>query len=184
MHFIGNRAVILGGGERAIQLYYNATYTAVSAILPIVVIFLGLLVADRFHRNNKNAATRYGALLICGIMCGASVTEMHYLGNQGTTNYRLQPRPEFIVGAAAIAVGACVLAFGLFFHWSGHWMNNIWRRIIVACFLAMAVCGMHWTAAAGTDYELRGYHRGSGNARNVNFIIAVCLVSEAPVTET
>ncbi|KAK7181543.1 hypothetical protein DPSP01_008938 [Paraphaeosphaeria sporulosa] len=175
MHFVGNRAIILGGGESEIQLYYNATYTTVSAILPIVVIFLGLLAADRFHKNNRNATTRYVSLLICGIMCGAAVTEMHYLGNQGTTNYRLKPLPEYIVGAAAIAIGACLIAFGLFFHWSGHWMNNIWRRIIVACFLAVAVCGMHWTAAAGTHYELRGYHQGSGSARNTNVIIAVCL---------
>lgn len=76
----GNRAIIIGRGESEIQLYYNATYTTVSAILPIVVIFLGLLAADRFYKYNKNAATRYVALLICGVCCGASVTEMHYLG--------------------------------------------------------------------------------------------------------
>ncbi|KAJ4294391.1 hypothetical protein N0V90_008081 [Kalmusia sp. IMI 367209] len=175
MHFVGNRAIVLGRGESEIQLYYNATYTTVSAILPIVVIFLGLLVADRFYKGNRNPITRYIALLVCGVMCGASVTEMHYLGNQGTTNYRLKPVPGYIVGAAAIAIGACLIAFSLFFHWSGHWMNNIWRRAIVACFLAVAVCGMHWTAAAGTAYELRGYHTGSGQARNINVIIAVCL---------
>jgi NO-binding membrane sensor protein with MHYT domain len=177
MHFVGNRAIILGKGESEIQLYYNATYTTVSAILPIVVIFLGLLAADRFYKGNKNATTRYIALLICGVCCGASVTEMHYLGNQGTTNYRIKSVPEYVVGAAAIAIGACLIAFSLFFHWSGHWMNVIWRRIIVACFLAVAVCGMHWTAAAGTSYEIRGYHPGSGSARNINVIIAVCLVS-------
>lgn len=177
MHFVGNCAIILGEGEREIQLYYNTTYTTVSAILPIVVSFLGLLAVDRFHKNNKSAKQRYASLLICGIMCGAAVAEMHYLGNQGTTNYRLEPLPGYIVGAATIAIGSCLIAFGLFFHWSGHWMNDIWRRIIVACFLALAVCGMHWTAAAGTYYELRGYHEGSGNARNTNNIIAVCMVS-------
>ncbi|KAF2441684.1 hypothetical protein P171DRAFT_488131 [Karstenula rhodostoma CBS 690.94] len=46
MYFIGNRAIVLGGDESEIQLYHNATYTAVSTILPIVVIFLGLLAAD------------------------------------------------------------------------------------------------------------------------------------------
>lgn len=176
MHFIGNRAIIIGQGESEIQLYYNATYTTVSAILPIVVIFLGLLAADRFYKNNKNATTRYIALLVCGVCCGASVTEMHYLGNQGTTNYRIKSITEYVVGAAVIAIVACLIAFGLFFHWSGHWMNVIWRRVIVACFLAVAVCGMHWTAAAGTSYEIRGYHPGSSSARNINVIIAICLV--------
>lgn len=177
MHFVGNRAIVLGEGEDDIQLYYSPVFTAVSAILPIVVIFLGLLVADRFYKGNRSSKTRYVALLVCGVCAGAAVTEMHYLGNQGTTNYRLEPSWPFIIGAASIAIGACLIAFGLFFHWSGHWMNNIWRRLLVACFLAVAVSGMHWTAAAGTVYELRGYHGGSGQARNVNLIIAVCLVS-------
>jgi hypothetical protein len=59
-------------------------------------------------------------------------------------------------------------------------VNFIWRRVIVACFLALAVSGMHWTAAAGTWYELRGYHEGPGQERNVNLIIALCLVSLSP----
>jgi NO-binding membrane sensor protein with MHYT domain len=177
MHFVGNRAIVLGDGESDIQLYYSAAFTAVSAILPIVVIFMGLLVADRFHKSNKGPMTRFVALLVCGVCAGAAVTEMHYLGNQGTTNFRLKPSTPYIVGAASIAVGACLIAFALFFHWSGHWMNNIWRRFLVACFLAVAVSGMHWTAAAGTSYEITGYHTGSGQAGNVNLIIAVCLVS-------
>jgi NO-binding membrane sensor protein with MHYT domain len=176
MHFVGNRAIVLGDGESDIQLYYSSAFTAVSAILPIVVIFMGLLVADRFHKNNRGPITRYVALLVCGICAGAAVTEMHYLGNQGTTNFRLKPSTPYIIGAASIAVGACLIAFALFFHWSGHWMNNIWRRFLVACFLAVAVSGMHWTAAAGTSYEITGYHTGSGQAGNVNLIIAVCLV--------
>ncbi|KAF1960282.1 hypothetical protein CC80DRAFT_582781 [Byssothecium circinans] len=175
MHFVGNRAIVLGDGEKEIQLYYDATFTSVSAVLPIIVIFLGLLVADRFYKNNRRSATRHVALLVCGVCAGAAVTEMHYLGNNGTTNYRLKPSLQFIIGAASIAVIDCIVAFGLFFHWSGHWVNNIWRRLLVACFLAVAVSGMHWTAAAGTAYELTGYHAGSGHGRNVNLIIAVSL---------
>ncbi|KAH7094571.1 hypothetical protein FB567DRAFT_585938 [Paraphoma chrysanthemicola] len=175
MHFVGNRAIILGDGEDAIQLYYSSTYTAVSAILPVVVIFLGLLVADRFYKGSRRPLTRYSALVVCGVCAGAAVTEMHYLGNNGTTNYYLKLSVPHVVGAACIAVGACLISFGLFFHWSGHWVNFIWRRIIVACFLALAVSGMHWTAAAGTWYEIRGYHEGHGQERNINLIIALCL---------
>jgi NO-binding membrane sensor protein with MHYT domain len=180
MHFVGNRAIILGDGEVEIQLYYSSTYTAVSAVLPVVVIFLGLLIADKFY-NRKRALVRYSALVVCGVCAGAAVTEMHYLGNNGTTNYRLILSGPHVFGAAGIAVGACLISFGLFFHWSGHWVNFIWRRIVVACFLALAVSGMHWTAAAGTWYELRGYHEGSGaQERNINLIIALCLVRVLP----
>lgn len=200
MHFVGNRAIVLGDGEDAIQLYYSeltvvftfiwvteanivaslgATYTAVSAILPVVVIFIGLLIADRFYRGGKGAVVRFASLLVCGLCAGAAVTEMHYLGNNGTTNYHLHLNWAFVIGAALIAVGACVLSFGLFFHWSKLWMNNIWRRTLVACFLALAVSGMHWTAAAGTWYEIRGYHVGPGQQRNTNLIISLCLVSSS-----
>lgn len=103
----------------------------------------------------------------------------HYLGNNGTTNYRLKLSWPHVIGAATIAVVACLVSFGLFFHWAGHWMNNIWRRVVVACFLALAVSGLHWTAAAGTWYEIRGYHDGPGQQRNTNLIIALCLVSHA-----
>ena len=176
MHFIGNRAIVLGDGEAEIQLYYNATFVTASAILPIVVIYIGLLVADYFNKANKANIIRYSALIVCGILSGAAVTGMHYLGNNGTVNYHLKPKMEYLVGATAIAIAACTVAFTLFFHWSSLWMNNMWRRALVSCFLAIAVSGMHWTAAAGTTYELKGYHAGSGSARNVNMVIAICLV--------
>lgn len=180
MHFVGNRAIILGNGEDEIQLYYSPTYTAVSAILPIIVIFLGLVIVDRLYKGNKSSLKRYTGLVFCGVCCGAAVTEMHYLGNQGTTDYRLEPRWGHVIGAAIIAIGACCVSFGLFFHWSSHWINHLWRRLLISCVLAIAVCGMHWTAAAGTTYELKGYHQGPGYARNVNLIIALCLVGHPP----
>ncbi|KAF2266582.1 hypothetical protein CC78DRAFT_577891 [Lojkania enalia] len=173
MHFVGNRAIVLGDGEEGIQLYYNTTFTAVSAILPTVIIYLGLLVADKFHKGTKSSMIRYVALLVCGVCSGAAITGMHYLGNEGTIGYHLILEYRYVVGAAAIAVGAATMSYTLFFHWSKHWMNNIWRRIVVAAFLAVAVSGMHWTAAAGTVYKLRDY-RGRGR-RDVNLIIAVCL---------
>ena len=179
---MGNRAILLGDGEDEIQLYYSPSYTAVSAILPVIVIFLGLIIADKFYKNSKRALTRYSSLIVCGVCAGAAVTEMHYLGNNGTTDYKLILSLPHVFGAASIAVGACLISFGLFFHWSGHWVNFIWRRVVVACFLALAVSGMHWTAAAGTWYELQGYHEGPGQQRNVTLIIALCLVSLFPMS--
>ncbi|KAI4906675.1 hypothetical protein J4E90_010363 [Alternaria incomplexa] len=177
MHFVGNRAIVLGDGEEEIQLYYSSTYTAVSAVLPVVVMFLGLSAADKFYKGSKGSLVRFASLGVCGVCGGAAVTEMHYLGNNGTTNYHIILSWPHVVGAASIAVGACLISFSLFFHWNKHWMNNVWRRIIVAVVLALAVCGMHWTAAAGTWYEIRGYHDGPGQERNTNLIISLCLVS-------
>jgi len=179
MHFVGNRAIILGDGEDEIQLYYSPTYTAISAIIPVVVMFLGLTIADRFYKGSQRPIVRYSSLIICGVCAGAAVTWMHYLGNNGTTHYKLKLNWPHVIGAAFIAVGACIISFSLFFHFASHWMNNIWRRTVVACFLALAVSGMHWTAAAGTWYEITGYHEGPGQERNVNLIIALCLCLSA-----
>ncbi|KAL6703011.1 hypothetical protein ACN47E_010287 [Coniothyrium glycines] len=181
MHFVGNRAIVLGDGEDDIQLYYSPAYTAMSAFLPVIVIFLGLAVADKFYKGSQRAVTRFASLGVCGLCAGAAVTEMHYLGNNGTKNYRLHLNWPHVFGAASIAVGACLISFGLFFHWSNHWMNNWWRRLVVALFLALAVSGMHWTAAVGTWYELRGYHEGPGQERNINLIISLCLCLSACV---
>jgi NO-binding membrane sensor protein with MHYT domain len=177
MHFVGNRAIVLGDGEGEIQLYYSSVYTTTSAIIPVVVLFVGLLVADRFYLRSTHTPTRIASLIVCGFCSGAAITEMHYLGNNGTTNYHLKLNLRYVVGAACIAVGASVLSFGLFFHWSSVWMNNLLRRMVVACVLALAVSGMHWTAASGTQYEVKGYHEGSSNQRNITLIIAICLVS-------
>jgi NO-binding membrane sensor protein with MHYT domain len=177
MHFVGNRAIVLGDGEGEIQLHYSSTFTVISAIIPVVVLFVGLLTADRFHKRGAHISTRIGSLVLCAFCAGAAITEMHYLGNNGTTNYHLVHKWSHVIGAASIAVGASLLSFGLFFHWSGLWMNNFLRRMVVACFLALAVSGMHWTAAAGTKYEIRGYYSGSGKGRNINLITAICLVS-------
>lgn len=76
MHFVGNRAIILGDGEGDIQLYYSPVYTAISAIIPVVVMFAGLTIADKFYTGSRRDLTRYLSLLVCGICAGAAVTEM------------------------------------------------------------------------------------------------------------
>ncbi|OCL09308.1 hypothetical protein AOQ84DRAFT_24323 [Glonium stellatum] len=176
MHFVGNRAIVLGDGKNEIQLYYNPGFTALSVFLPIIFLFFGFAVAERFTRTKRSL---YLALTVTGLAAGLAITGMHYIGNFGTTNYYLYNNKSHIVGAAAIAVVACWFSFTLFFHQKEHWINTGWRRVLIACLLAGAVSGMHWTATVGTKYELRGYHRGSGADRNNNLIVAtaMCLLA-------
>ena len=173
MHFVGNRAIVLGDGKNEIQLYYNPGFTALSVFLPIIFLLFGFAVAERFTRTKRNL---YGALTVTGLAAGLAITGMHYIGNFGTTNYYLSNNKSYIVAAAAIAVVACWFSFTLFFHQKEHWINTWWRRVLIACLLAGAVSGMHWTATVGTKYELRGYHTGSGADRNNNLIVAVTMV--------
>jgi len=46
MHYIGNRAIVLGNSQFAIQIDYSPTYTAVSFFVPITVLLAVGAVAD------------------------------------------------------------------------------------------------------------------------------------------
>ncbi|EUC35818.1 hypothetical protein COCCADRAFT_2977 [Bipolaris zeicola 26-R-13] len=177
MHFVGNRAIILGDGELEIQLYYDETYVVLSAILPIIPIFMGLSVAIRFHELGRRAIVRYGSLAVCGLCTGGATTMVHFLGNIGVENCRMSANWANMVGSAAVAVVICSVGFGLFFYWGKLWMNNIWRRICVSFTLAVGICGMHWTAATGTWYQIEAYHDGEEADQNVNLIVAYCLLT-------
>ncbi|KAF2142429.1 uncharacterized protein K452DRAFT_226953 [Aplosporella prunicola CBS 121167] len=172
MHFVGNRAIEMGDGHPAIQLYYDPRYTALSVFLPIGFLYVGFAFAEHFNRSRTSM---YLALVVTGILAGLAIVGMHYIGNLGTTNYRLNNKPKNICGASLIAVFACWLSFTLFFHQREHWINSFPRRFLCACLLAVAVCGMHWTAAQGTKYELREYYHGDPAHRNNNLIVAVVL---------
>lgn len=173
MHFTGNRAIELGDGKKEIQLYYNEGWTALSAIMPIIFLFGGFTIAERYNRTKRSL---YISLIITGIAAGLSITGMHYIGNFGTNNYDLQNSSKHILGAASIAVVACWVSFTIFFHQREHWINYWWRRALCACLLAGTVSGMHWTASIGTSYKLRSYHSGSEFERNRNLIVAIVLV--------
>ncbi|KAK8224582.1 hypothetical protein HDK90DRAFT_514758 [Phyllosticta capitalensis] len=172
MHFVGNRAIELGDGKKEIQLYYSPAFTAISVFLPVIFLFVGFAFADRYNRTKRSL---YLSLGITGIFAGLAIVGMHYIGNFGTTTYHLYNDPRHIIGAALIATFACYVAITLFFHQKEHWINSLPRRLPVAAILAVAVTGMHWTAAAGTRYTLKQYYTGAESARNNNTIVAITL---------
>ncbi|KAK7555760.1 hypothetical protein IWX49DRAFT_82257 [Phyllosticta citricarpa] len=172
MHFVGNRAIELGDGKKEIQLYYSPSFTALSVFLPVIFLFVGFAFAERYNRTKRSL---YLSLGITGIFAGLAIVGMHYIGNFGTTTYKLYNDPRHIIGAALIATFACYVAITLFFHQKEHWINSLPRRLPVAAILAVAVTGMHWTAAAGTRYTLKEYYNGAESARNKNTIVAIAL---------
>ncbi|KAI2830041.1 hypothetical protein CBS63078_30 [Aspergillus niger] len=146
MHYIGNRAIVLGNGEAQFQIIYSMTFTGVSFVLPVVV----LLVA--FYSIGASEKAGYIRILTGGVLTGGAVCGMHYIGQLGISNYRCSYRVANIVGATIIAVFASTVALTVFFRWRATWTDSWWRRGICGCVLALAVSGMHWTAAVGTYY--------------------------------
>ncbi|WYZ37402.1 hypothetical protein EsH8_II_000908 [Colletotrichum jinshuiense] len=170
MHFIGNRAIDLADGEAELQIAYSSGFTALSFFVPIAV----LLAA--FVAVGINNTVSWWRVAIGGILAGAAICGMHYLGNNSIDNYICIYNPINVVGAALIAVAASIVALALFFVFRAAWTTSWWKRAACSVVLAGAVSGMHWCAATGTEYQLVRLNTGSNElSRNTTVIVVICL---------
>jgi hypothetical protein len=120
------------------------------------------------------------ALSTTGIIAGLSIVGMHYIGNLGTSNYKLQYNPKFLAAAFIIAEGDCLLVLVLFYTWREAWINSWWKRLFCASFLAAGVSAMHFTASVGCRYVFQHYAT-AGRQRDVQVLVAGMLCGAAAV---
>ncbi|KAJ5246318.1 hypothetical protein N7468_001301 [Penicillium chermesinum] len=98
MHFIGNRAIVLGDGAMNVQIIYNVAFTGTSFVLPVVVLLFA------FYSIGVEEKGSYIRILIGGLLTGSSVCGMHYVGQLGIANYRCSYHVANVVGSAIIAL--------------------------------------------------------------------------------
>lgn len=165
----------MGDGESELQLDYNAGFTALSAFLPIIFLFIALSIFE--IKSSKQGTVFWPLLIVSGFIAGLSITGMHYVGNFGISNYHLNSPAPYIIGAGAIAIGASIAAFSLFFYFREKWVNSFQKRMASSVVLASAVSGMHWVASVGTTYNLKRAISLRAEKRNVNLIVAMVCVS-------
>ncbi|KAI1838581.1 hypothetical protein DTO013E5_547 [Penicillium roqueforti] len=170
MHFIGNRAIVLGDGQADVQVLYNVAFTGTSFVLPVVVLLFA------FYAVGVEEKAGYLRILIGGLLTGSSVCGMHYIGQLGISNYRCSYHVANVVGSAIIAIFSSTAALGIFFRWRATWTDSWWRRGICACLLAVAVSGMHWTAAVGTVYKDHNRMVMKGTQLSRSQVVIVCTV--------
>ena len=183
MHFIGNRAILLNNANGPIV--YSSTFTAVSFFLPILVLL------GAFNLMATSAHASYILITVSGILVGAAVCGMHYLGQLGIVNYSCRYQVGHVIGAALNAMVASVVALGIFFRLQETWSNSWWKRSLCAVVLAGAVSGMHWLATVGTTYRsvTMGPSQAQGTSRMPTVLVCTVLVSLAsmfpyPSTDT
>ncbi|KAL2755832.1 hypothetical protein ACRALDRAFT_1043121 [Sodiomyces alcalophilus JCM 7366] len=169
MHFIGNRAIHIANGERELQISYSSGFTAVSFFVPIVVV-LGAFIAIGI-----NNVVSWWRVISGGILAGAAICGMHYLGEYSVSNYECIYEISSVIGSAIIAVAASIVSLALFFVFRAAWTNTWWKRGACAIVLAGAVSGMHWCAATGTKYRLRTLSDEKGLSRDTTVIVVICL---------
>ncbi|KAL8817006.1 MAG: hypothetical protein Q9223_004076 [Gallowayella weberi] len=177
MHYIGNRAITMLDGQRELQIQYSAGYTAASFFLPICVVSIA------FYLLGLSQKVEIVRIVVVGVLTGAAVCGMHYLGQGGIANYYVSYARSYVLGSAFIAITAATVALGVFFYLKHTWTNGWWKRALCAALLAASVSGMHWVATVGTVYRLRYQAlKGNGLTRQGTVVIVLCLALGCCVT--
>ena len=173
MHFIGNRAIMMDKGQKDAQIQYSPGFTAGSFFVPTVVVGMA------FYFFSISESVSILGMVVGGILTGAAVCGMHYMGQGGIANYAPSYMWHYVVGSAIIATIATTFALGAFFYFRSVWTNSWWRRVLCAALLAAGVSGMHWVATVGTLYRSRPSRRAEatvGLSRQATVIVVICLV--------
>ncbi|KAF7729319.1 hypothetical protein EC973_004575 [Apophysomyces ossiformis] len=147
MHFIGNNSLTLTlpqGGQY--QLAYAAGYTFASLAVAIACMFIA------FAFVGITEQVKLILLLPSGVFAGLGIAAMHYLGQFAINYFILVYLPGYVVGAVVIACVAVTTAQYIFFKLREKWANQWYKRLGCSMLMAVAVCGMHYTAMAGTIY--------------------------------
>lgn len=181
MHFIGNRSVILGNGSDNIQMTYSPGFTILSCVLPVIGLSFAFYIAEM---RIKSVPLRRFSDIMSGFFAGLSIVGMHYCGNLGASNYTLHYPTRYILASCIIAIGDCIVALMLFFYFKEKWISVLWKRLGCAVLLAVAVCGMHYTASVGCTYQLKKLDVSDASRNTAVIVAGVLCIAAALVCLT
>ncbi|MET8871376.1 MHYT domain-containing protein [Nocardia sp. NPDC004604] len=143
MHFTAMLGFSIDGGT----IRFDVPMTLLSAVVAIVVVWIGLSVAVRWRREVL-------ALPVGGTITGLGVAAMHYLGMYAMhTNVTIGYRPALVALSLAIAVVAATAALWFMLH-----VHGFSATAGAALIMGVAVCGMHYTGMAAMHAEHAGDH--------------------------
>lgn len=176
MHYIGNRAIVMGHGEANLQFLYSPGSSVVSVVVPLAMLLCAFLVAEQRYRGQISLIL---SLIVSGIISGLAVVSMHNIGNLGIENYSVSFSNYRIGWAIVIACVGCVSALSFFFIRRDMWQSKLGLRLGCAATIALAITGMHFEASIATQYQLKSLKGGHPEGRVTNIIVATVLVSMA-----
>ncbi|KAI9010516.1 hypothetical protein CLU79DRAFT_773382 [Phycomyces nitens] len=149
MHFIGNQSLTITiPGNQKYQLSYAVGYTISSLVVVIATMFIS------FAFIGTTEEAKISRIIPSGIFAGGGIATMHYLGQFAIQYFTIVYKPGYVVGAIIIACIAITVALYIFFKLREQWANQWYMRFGCSLMMALAVCGMHYTGLAGTDYYL------------------------------
>ncbi len=165
MHFIA----MLGFATPGMPVRYDIARTALSALLSVSAVFVGLLV---FGVQKGFAVWR---LLVAGIVTGLAVNLMHYTGMwalniKGTIGYE----PVLVLLSVVIAVVAATAAL-----WFTVAVDKLSLRLLAAVVMGIAVTGMHYTGMAAVRVRMDPAAPDPAGVEAFSFLFPVFVLSAA-----
>ena len=172
-------AVVLGGG---IWSMHFVAMLAMNADVPVgyapgltlfsLLVAIGI-VAVGFHVVTMREKPSIPRQLAAGVIVGAGVSIMHYSGMAAmVVPGWLVYNPGLVSASVAIAVVAATAALWLTLN-----LRSWWHRAVAAGVMAVAVCGMHYTAMAATSICTRPGVHGAADPMSRVFLAAGVSVS-------
>ncbi|WP_227984435.1 MHYT domain-containing protein [Nocardia spumae] len=133
MHF----TAMLGFSIHGVSIRYDVPMTLLSAAIAIVVVWVGLSIVVRGHREAI-------ALPLGGMITGFGVAAMHYLGMYAMhAGAHIEYSTGLVALSLLIAVVAATAALWFVLH-----VRGISATVGAALIMGLAVCGMHYTGMA------------------------------------
>lgn len=140
MHFIA----MLGFDTPGSPVRYDIGRTAISAVLSISAVFLGLVV---FGVRTRFSLWR---LLVAGLITGLAVNLMHYTGMWAV---RVQGTITYDAVVVWLSIGIAVVAATAAF-WFTVLIEHPGLRVLAGLVMGLAVTGMHYTGMAAVRVQL------------------------------
>lgn len=139
MHFIA----MLGFQVRQVSISYDAPLTVLSLVVAVVVVAIGVFTVG--YRG-----TAPSVLLSAGVLTGAGVAAMHYLGMAAMRmRARIDYDPTVVALSVLIAVVAATAAL-----WAAVSIRGFRASLGASFIMGLAVTGMHYTGMAAVSVHV------------------------------
>lgn len=155
MHFVA----MLGYSVNDVTLHYGIALTALSWVIAVVVVGLGMVVAGR--------DASWPSLLLGGLLAGLGVAGMHYLGMRailmpGTIRYDA----PVVALSVVIAIVAATAAL-----WATLRVTGRLFMTGAALVMGFAVTGMHYTGMLSVSFTPAGQSGSTGGVAASAFVV-------------
>ncbi len=140
LHFVSMLAFLPG-----VPIAYDVRGTILSVVVPIAGACLALLA----WRSELARPVRTG---LAGVLIGSAISAMHYCG---VAAMRLSGGLRFDHQEVAASIAVSIVFATLAFARSAR-LGSLWRRIEASAWLAVSICGLHFTGMTALTIDLTG----------------------------